>query len=112
VYLPTVGRNTLRLPDAWNVDLRVSRAVKVGERVKVLGSVEAFNLTNHVNYSAVETRSFLVGTAVNGVTPLTFQSAAAVAANGLNTRPFGAFTAASTGAAQERQVQVGIRVEF
>ena len=53
MYLPTVGRNTLRLPDAWNVDLRVSRAVKVGERVKMLGSVEAFNLTNHVNYSAV-----------------------------------------------------------
>ena len=31
------------------------------------------------------------------MTPLTFQSAEAVAAEGLNERPFGAFTAASTG---------------
>jgi TonB dependent receptor len=112
VYLPTVGRDTLRLPHTFNVDLRVSRAVAVGERVKVRGSVEAFNVTNHVNYSGVTTRGFLVGTAVNGVTPLVFQSAAAVASEGLNVLPFGAFTAASVGTMQERQVQLGLRMEF
>ena len=53
VYLPTVGRDTLRLPDTFNVDLRVSRVVAVGERVRVRGSVEVFNVTNHVNYSGV-----------------------------------------------------------
>ena len=101
-YLPTVGRDTLRLPDAFNLDLRVSRVVGLGERVRLRGMVDVFNVTNHVNYSGVTTRAFLAGTAVNGVTPLVFQSAAAVAAEGLNVQPFGAFTEASAGGAQER----------
>jgi hypothetical protein len=112
VYLPTVGRNTLRLPDSAHLDLRVSRVVHVTERVRMRGTAEIFNLTNRVNYSAITQRAFLVGTAVNGVTPLVFQNAATVAAEGLNVQPFGTFTAASTGQVQERQVQLGVRVEF
>jgi hypothetical protein len=112
VYLPTVGRNTLRLPDTSRLDLRVSRAMHVTERVRMRGTVEIFNLTNRVNYSAIMQRAFLVETETNGVTPLIFQNAATVAAEGLNVRPFGTFTAASTGQSPERQVQVGVRVEF
>jgi hypothetical protein len=112
VYLPTVGRNTLRLPDTGRVDLRVSRAIHVTEGMRLRGIAEVFNLTNRVNYSAVMQQAFLVGTEVNGVTPLVFQSAAEVAAEGLNVRPFGTFTAASTGQSPERQVQLGVRVEF
>jgi Carboxypeptidase regulatory-like domain/TonB dependent receptor len=112
VYLPTVGRNTLRLPDTGRVDLRLTKAVMVSERVKVRGVAEAFNLTNRVNYSAIMQRAYLVGTEVNGVTPLVFQNAATVAAEGLNVQPFGTFTAAATGQSPERQVQLGVRVEF
>ena len=69
----------------------------------VRGVVEVFNMANRVNYSGVTERAFLVGTAVGGVTPLVFQDAAAVAAEGLNVRPFGAYTAAGTsGAASGR----------
>jgi hypothetical protein len=53
-----------------------------------------------------------VGTETNGVTPLIFQNAATVAAEGLNVQPFGTFTAASTGQSPERQVQLGVRAEF
>jgi hypothetical protein len=112
VYLPTVGRNTLRLPDTGRLDLRVSRAMRVTERVRMRGSVDVFNLANRVNYSAIMQRAFLVGTETNGVMPLVFQNAATVAAEGLNVRPFGTFTAASTGQSPERQVQLGVRVEF
>jgi hypothetical protein len=112
VYLPTVGRNTLRLPETINLDFRVSKGVRVRDRVVVRGMVEGFNVMNRVNLSSVTERAFLVGTAVGGVTPLVFQSAAAVAAEGLNVRPFGVPTAAGTEAARERQVQVGLRVEF
>jgi hypothetical protein len=112
VYLPTVGRNTLRLPESARLDLRVSRALRVTEKIRMRGTAEVFNLTNRVNYSAISQRAFLVGTAVNGVTPLVFQDAATVAAEGLNVRPFGTFTAAAAGQAQERQVQLGVRVEF
>ncbi len=112
VYLPTVGRNTLRLPETVNLDLRVARGVRVSDRVMVRGFAEAFNLGNRVNYSGVTQRAFLVGTAVNGVTPLVFQDAAAVAAEGLNARAFGTYTASGIDESRERQVQAGLRVEF
>jgi hypothetical protein len=111
-YLPTVGRNTLRLPLAYVLDLRISRAVRVSERVRVRAIAEAFNLTNHVNGSSVTQRAFLVGAAADGITPLVFQNAAEVAVEGLNVRPFGAYTSASASQARERQVQLGLRVDF
>jgi hypothetical protein len=78
----------------------------------VRGFAEAFNVGNRVNYSGVTQRAFLVGTAVGGVTPLVFQDAAAVAAEGLNARAFGTYTSAGTDQARERRMQVGFRVEF
>jgi hypothetical protein len=112
LYLPTVGRNTLRLPAAINADLRVSRGFQAGSRMRILASAEGFNLLNHRNVSSVEQRAFLVGTATGGVTPLVFQSAAEIAAEGLNTQAFGTQTATGTSLARERQVQFGVRVEF
>ncbi len=41
-----------------------------------------------------------------------FQDAATVASEGLNVLPFGAYTAAGTSQARERQVQFGLRLEF
>ena len=32
VVLPTVGRNTLRLPDSANLDMRLSRSFRLSER--------------------------------------------------------------------------------
>jgi hypothetical protein len=111
-WLPTVGRNTLRLPARWNVDARVGRGFRITERVRGEGYVEAFNVTNHVNISQVNARAFLVGAAVNGVVPLVFQNAAAVMAEGLNTPPFGTVTSSTIGLSHERQAQVGLRIEF
>jgi len=117
VVLPTVGRNTLRLPDAANLDLRLSRSFRLGEALRLRGAVEAFNVTNHVSISGVTPRAFLVGTpgtgtAPVGVTPLVFQDAGTVATEGLNVLPFGAYTAAGMGQTRERQVQFGLRLEF
>lgn len=108
VYLPTVGRNTLRLPDTARVELRIAKTLREGERVKLRGTMEAFNLLNRVNVTGVQQRAYVAGTEVDGVTPLVFQSAAEVAAEGLNTRPFEEFT----GASGQREVQVGVRLEF
>lgn len=112
VYLPTVGRNTLRLPFTYVLDLRVSRTLRLTERVRAQAIAEAFNLTNHVNPSSVMQRAFLVGKSANGVTPLIFQSAATVVTEGLNVRPFGTVTSADATGARERRVQLGLRIEF
>ena len=122
VVLPTVGRNTLRLPDSVNLDMRLSRSFRLGrmmggEGLRLRASAEAFNLTNHRNYSGITQRAFLVntpgtGTAPAGVTPLVFQDAATVATEGLNVLPFGAYTEAGTSQTRERQIQLGLRLEF
>lgn len=112
VYLPTVGRNTLRLPETARLDLRVARVVQLTELVRLRGTVETFNLFNRVNYTGVQQRAFLAGDEAAGVTPLVFQDAATVAAEGLNVRPFGAYTEAGTSNARERQLQLGLRLEF
>ena len=78
----------------------------------MLATAEAFNLLNHQNVTSVSQRAYLVGKSVAGVTPLVFQDAAAIAAEGLNTLPFGAPTATGTNLARERQIQVGVRVQF
>ena len=119
VVLPTVGRNTLRLPDSVNLDMRLGRTFRLGEGLRLRASAEAFNLTNRLNISGVTQRAFLVSTPVplSGttgpeVTPLVFQNAATVATEGLNVQPFGAYTAAATSQARERQLQLGLRLEF
>ncbi len=112
VYLPTVGRNTLRLPETVHMDLRVNRGIRVTERLRLRASAEVFNLPNHVNYTSTTTRAYQEGVAVNGVTPLIFQDAPTVAAEGLNEQPFGAFTASSTANSRERQLQFGLRLQF
>ena len=112
VYLPTVGRNVLRLPEQVDLNLRVGREVPVGERARLRLTADVFNLPNHRNISAVTERAFLVGTAANGVTPLAFQDAATIAAEGLNTQPFGSANGLSQGQARERQIQLGARMEF
>jgi hypothetical protein len=115
--LPTVGRNTLRLPDSANLDMRLSRSFRLSERLRLRGAVEAFNVANRRNLSGVSQRAYLVGklgtaAAGVGVTPLVFQDAATVATEGLNVLPFGAYTAAATSQARERQVQLSLRMEF
>src|SRR5206468_4041614 len=55
-YLPTVGRNTLRLPMRSNVDLRAAKDVAFGRRGGGQGwrlavQADAFNLLNTVSLS-------------------------------------------------------------
>lgn len=111
-YLPTIGRNTLRLPDTMHLDLRLGRSIRLSERVSLKASAEVFNLPNRVNYSSITTRAYLPGVAVNAITPLLFQDPNSIAAEGLNAQPFGSFTAASTSNSREREMQLGLKLEF
>ncbi len=117
-YLPTLGRNTLRLPMRSKLDLRASREVGLGRgkegawRLEV--RADAFNLLNTVSVSRVETRAFLLGAAgsVGGMTPLIFQDAGTIAAEGLSTPAFGTALSSTTGLSRERTVELGARVQF
>jgi len=111
-YLPTVGRNTLRLSPTVKTDLRVGRGFKLWQKTRGEATVEAFNVLNHQSVSSVNQRAYLVGPEVGGVTPLVFQSASEIAAEGLNTTAFGTPTATGSSLNRARQMQVSVRVSF
>lgn len=119
-YLPTIGRNTLRLAPRGRMDLRLAKEIKVGPKLHLNGFAEAFNVFNSENISSVETRAFLFGTpntignsTATGPTPLIFQNAAAIATEGLTTEvPFGTPSSSTTGSSRERQIELGMRILF
>jgi hypothetical protein len=113
-YLPTVGRNTLRLPRRGTVNLRTDRGLALRKHLRLDLFAEAFNLLNTQNLSHLETRAFLLGTpAVTGATtPLIFQNASTIATEGLTTPAFGTPTSSTSGISRERQIQLGLRLDF
>ena len=112
LYLPTVGRNTLKLPALIKTDLRVTRSFPLRRGVQGNASADAFNVFNHQSVSSVNQRAFLVGQDVEGVTPLVFQDAAHISLEGLNTTPFGTRTGNGSSLSRERQIELSFRVSF
>ncbi len=112
LYLPTVGRNTLRLPSTLKTDLRIARAFKAWRSAEGLATVEVFNLLNHQSITSVNQRAYLVEGEANGVTPLVFQNADAIAAEGLNTTPFGTPIGTGSSLNRAREMQLSLRIAF
>lgn len=79
----TVARNSFTAPAFINMDMRVAKTFKIGERVKTQLLFEFFNLLNRANPAAVEQYAGL-------------------------TIPFGSITQALPG----REGQIGIRIQF
>ncbi|MBA2733132.1 MAG: hypothetical protein H0U54_09620 [Acidobacteria bacterium] len=51
----TLGRNALRLPGFWQVDLSLAKTFAVTERLRVQLRADMFNALNHTDFSAVIT---------------------------------------------------------
>jgi hypothetical protein len=68
--VPGTPRNTYNLPAIYSFDPRITKNVKITERVnlKVIG--EAFNVTNHFNVTGVRSTLYTVGTG-NGTGSIT-----------------------------------------
>ena len=113
-YLPTVGRNTLRLPTRSRVDLRLGRDFTLKTHTHLEAFAQAFNVLNSRNLARVETRAFLIGTpaAAGAPNPLVFQSTATIASEGLSTPAFGQPLSSTTGLSRERLLELGLRLTF
>ena len=94
---PMAGRNTGKGPGFWTVDLRLTRHVQWGERVKMELIGEAFNIFNQLNFRSVN-------------------NAVGLMAPPFDVRGRKDFTPseplAYTSAFDPRQVQLGVRVSF
>ncbi len=111
-YLPTLGRNTLRLPPTIKTDMKLAKGFEFKGKLRGVASAEVLNALNHQNISSVNQRAYLVGTAVDGVTPLVFQNASEITAEGLNTTAFGTPTSTGSSLNRERQVQFSVKMSF
>jgi hypothetical protein len=95
---PGAGRNTGIGPAYTNLDLRLSRAFKIGEKASLLFTAESFNVANHTNYSSVNN---IVGAAF--APPFQVHGTANLGPS----QPLG-FTAAFP----NREIQLGVRLTF
>ena len=55
-----LGRNSWRLPNNYNVDLRIGRAFHIRERSRIEIDAEAFNLFNHMHVTSVDKTMYFV----------------------------------------------------
>jgi hypothetical protein len=94
--LPLLERNAFTAPSVKNVDLRLSRKfyIKEGFNVEILG--EAFNILNRTQFTGVNTRMYNL----NSNNTLTFDPL------------FGSLAEAGGTLYRERQVQIGLRLQF
>ena len=126
--IPAVGRNTFRYPVHMNLDLRLAKTIRISDRSSLQLMGEALNVLNHRNVTDFQTVGYRLAndkTHANMAT-LTWQSGEkpatkTVLVNGNSqtqyvfdpTAAFGNVTNANSGAeSRERQIQIGLRVNF
>lgn len=116
--VPFLGPNSFQLPRTATVDLRIEKGFKIRESWKLTLSGDAFNLFNHLNVTSANVQMFSIqsfgtvhGVACSGGAPcLVFQSPAITGSP--STSLFHAPTASSNTLTFQRQIQVGIKLDF
>ncbi len=93
--VPYIGRNTFTGPGVANLDMRLSRELRISERVRWQLILEAFNVTNRVQVTGINTTQYNVRGSV--LFPRT---------------DFQTISAAGTNLFRERQLQLGTRLTF
>jgi len=93
--VPFLPPNSFQMPRTVDVDFRLEKGFTIRERWKLLLSGDAFNLFNHNNVTAVDTQMYTISG-----TNLVFNP------------HFGVPTASSNTLIAQRQIQVGIRLNF
>jgi hypothetical protein len=95
--------------------MRLSKRVKVGERVNLEFLAESFNIMNHQNITAVNSTGYFIGSTANAAkvvtgNTLTFNTSSANSALPL----FGSVTNSNSSGFSftPRQLQLGARVQF
>lgn len=101
--IPEIGRNTFRYPNICNLDARIAKNTRIGERYSFEVVGEVFNVLNHRNATHIDTVGYIIdGSSTPGANArLTYLSG------------FGTVTNAnSTTLYRERQIQLALRLHF
>ena len=97
-------RNQYRFPTTAGANMRVSRKFKIVEGKNLELLAEVFNLTNHINFTAVDNKFYTIASAVNGAVPTMNYNSTFGALNQANNQDHANNVV--------RQFQFGARFEF
>jgi hypothetical protein len=100
--LPSIERNSFRLPNQANVDFRIARAFPLSGRMRLEVLAEAFNLFNRINYTSLNTTYYTIGGTAAAPT-LTYNAATFSLPTNANNGTF---------APRPREIQLGARFTF
>jgi len=104
--IDVIGRNTFQMKRTIDMDLRLSKKIRFGDRysAEILG--EAFNLFNHQNVTGVNNTGYGIGSTTNPATKFVTPTLSFNA-------PFGSVTNSNSNFAYtSRQIQIGFRFLF
>jgi hypothetical protein len=104
--IDVIGRNTFQMKRTIDMDLRLSKKIRFGDRysAEILG--EAFNLFNHQNVTGVNNTGYGIGSTTNQATKFVTPTLSFNA-------PFGSVTNSNSNFAYtSRQIQIGFRFLF
>ena len=101
-------RNSFRMPNLQNLDLRLSRAFKVAERQTLEFFAEAFNVLNHSQISGVNQTMYVTQAPTTAGAPTVL----AFANNVAGYSDFGSYSQAGSSLFRERQIQFAVRYSF
>ncbi len=95
--VPFLAPNTVRLPNSYRTDVRLTKVLPFSDRFRVALNFEVFNLTNTITYTSLSNRLYNL--------------------SGLDLRPasgFGQFTASAgfPDGTNARRAQASVRIEF
>ena len=126
--IPPIGRNSYRYPATVDLDLRLTKQIRLSDRCSFELLAEAFNALNHRNVTDMQTIGYRLSNDAShpNMATLTWQSGMkpdtkTVLVNGTTqteyaydpTAAFGGVTNADSRAfSRERQLQIGIRLRF
>jgi len=105
--IDVIGRNSFRMKRTINMDLRLSKRVRFGERyaIELLG--EAFNIFNHQNVTSVNNTGYIIGSTTADPT-----TKAVNATLNFNSSFGSVINSNSNFAYSPRQLQIGFRFLF
>jgi len=108
-FVPWLAPNSFQMPRTADVDFRLEKEFAIHESWKLLLSGDAFNLFNHNNVTGVDTQMYTICAANATCSSL----GAKPTVNTLVFNPhFGVPNGSSNTLIAQRQIQVGVRLNF
>jgi hypothetical protein len=96
--VPGIERNAFRAPKIFNIDLRLSRRIRLTEKMNLEFLAEAFNLFNRTHFTGVNSTYYTLQTGSS--------------TNLVYSPTFGTLNAAGNTLYRERQIQFAARFQF